>query len=62
MVIDSPAPNSQKQTCASCKSNAVKAFLRTTQVVYLRCMHCRHIWSIAERRQVPRSDDDVRQF
>lgn len=44
------------QFCPSCESVAVKHVTTTTIVVYLRCEACAHIWSIPERRTIPRSE------
>ena len=44
------------QFCPDCGSAAVKRVTSTTMVVYLRCHECAHIWSIPDRRQVPRAD------
>ena len=42
------------QTCAACHSSRVKATVVTTMVVYFRCSDCGDVWSIQERRTVPR--------
>ena len=44
------------QFCPDCGSAAVKRVTSTTMVVYLRCQDCAHIWSIPDRRRIPRAD------
>ena len=37
-----PAP------CGACGRNELRALLRTDYVVYFRCEHCAHVWSVAK--------------
>ena len=48
--------------CPHCQLTTVAPVLRTSMVIYLRCVSCAWVWSIAERRSVVRSDDHVRVF
>lgn len=42
------------QFCPDCGSAGVKPVTSTTMVIYLRCHDCAHIWSIPDRRRIPR--------
>lgn len=44
------------QFCPDCGSAGVSRVTTTTMVVYLRCQDCAHIWSIPDRRRIPRAD------
>jgi hypothetical protein len=37
-----PAP------CVACGRNDLRVMLRTDYVVYFRCEHCAHVWSVAK--------------
>jgi 1,2-phenylacetyl-CoA epoxidase PaaB subunit len=49
-------PDAGPQQCPSCNAVCAKAAVLTARFVYLRCEQCATVWTIPERRSLPRTD------
>ena len=54
--------DSGRESCPLCGSTNAQAVTRTTLCVYLRCEKCQHVWTVPERRSVPRATETSRLF
>ena len=50
-------PTVERQLCAGCGGENVRAVTMTGRFVYIRCDGCGEVWSIPERRHYPRKKD-----
>jgi hypothetical protein len=64
MVPDSESLHEPRtrETCPFCQTVDAHALMRTAFCVYLRCGACNQIWTVAERRALPRATDHCRVF
>jgi hypothetical protein len=51
---------SVRELCPCCGTANVEGLTRTGLFVYLRCEKCQQVWTIPERRSVPRASDRSR--
>ncbi len=51
-----------RELCPACGAAGATGLTRTGVCVYLRCKKCQHVWSVPERRDVPRAPDESRVF
>jgi hypothetical protein len=50
------------ELCPSCGAANAQALTRIGLCVYLSCENCHQVWSIPERRLLPRATDKTRVF
>jgi predicted Zn finger-like uncharacterized protein len=53
--LESSRERPSPATCPACASTRVAAASLAERFVYLRCSDCGEVWSIAERRAIPRT-------
>ena len=58
--METLAAGAEKQVCPSCRDGQIKRTTLTSLVVYFRCEMCGNVWSIPERRAIPRATDPRR--
>ena len=52
-------PEAGRQVCASCNSSNVRRTIVTLMAVYFRCADCGVVWSIPNRRSIPRLNERI---
>jgi hypothetical protein len=58
-----PLPRQRsREVCPFCQAAQAQALLRTVFCVYLRCGTCNQVWTVPERRALPRPTDISRVF